>query len=1267
MDFRNPGLPIDYEGHIEMRNQGLMPGFLIERSTRSIATQTHDGLACKQFSTAAWCLALVMFGLFFSGCGNQNPSMYPGQQNPIITSVTLTCNPSSITTTQISACTSVVTGVGSYSSSVTWSVSPGSVGTVNSTGVFTPSAAGTAVITAKSTQDATKSGSASVIVTVPISITSVSANCASQSLLQNQTSTCTATVSGTGNFNNAVTWSASPASLGSISSSGVFTPAATGTATVTATSVQDATKSGTATIIVNPFPTPTMPVIVPSILLRGRQTQVTVTCFVRGAVSNTQVQLFSLASGAPILVGTMNDNGQNGVYTILTNLTPPTASSLPLEIVATTGTNSTETANLSVQLVEIPSYVTNSDVNQAESQLYSTAIETRTSFLSPVVSNPALLSGISTNLATMFEQFAGVVSQNTSLQAMVSPLMGSGSGARTARPRPQGIVQGILDFIFDGLLTPAQNAYSCNQLIQSLGGFRNSSTIPVLAPDDPGLQQFAQELASICNTSASCQGAFGVNDFLTGNVAAAEWAHEYVVSGGALTLPIDGCGGGVAQSLSNVAVTDGVTQFTDLGGDALNDLAGGGQISDQVVGYANDTLVGWVVDNSGNTKLAVGTVGGNQTFAAPAGTYNLAVSFGGSTANATITKTPVYPNSTTNISPTAGANITVTPPYVTGLTPTSAQPGAAATITGTGFAANISGDDVTFNGVAAQIVSSTATSIQAIVPLGASSGPISVATSAGSTISSASFTVTGSSGSPAPAITSLYPNSESAGSSSQLLIINGTGFVLSSTVTFNGTTHATNFVGADLLTISLDPVDLSKAGSYAVVVTNPSPGGGASAPAAFIVGSSSGTGSGDWTWMSGSDQQQQKGVYGTKGIAASINVPGARSSAVSWVDRSGNFWLFGGNGYDSTGSGGALNDLWEYAPIANMWTWITGSETVNATGVYGTPGSASSTNVPSAREDAISWTDAIGMLWLYGGFNFADLWKFSPADVTWTCVSGCGETFVAPVYGTKGNASSTNTPGTRSNAAGWTDADGNLWLLGGSGFLNGYPAFFGDLWEYTPRTGLWTWIGGSNTTDPASVYGTQGIPSPANTPGVRLGSVTWTGVDGSLWLFGGWNPLSNSAYGAWFNDLWTFNRVTGLWTWMSGSDTDGAPGVYGTQGVAAISNVPRARAEAVGWLGTDGSLWLFGGGTTSYMLNDLWKYNIQNGEWTWTAGSNLGDQTGSFGTKGVANLANSPSAKSGAVGFSDLSGHCWLFGGMTSVIQNSSAGAEFNDLWQFQP
>jgi hypothetical protein len=112
----------------------------------------------------------------------------------------------------------------------------------------------------------------------------------------------------------------------------------------------------------------------------------------------------------------------------------------------------------------------------------------------------------------------------------------------------------------------------------------------------------------------------------------------------------------------------------------------------------------------------------------------------------------------------------------------------------------------------------------------------------------------------------------------------------------------------------------------------------------------------------------QVGVYGTQGIPAAGNVPGGRFFAASWIDRNGNLWLFGGIGVDSTGStGGDLNDLWEFDPAAETWTWVSGADTVDAVGVYGTQGVASAANVPGARNSAVGWTDSSSNLWLWGG------------------------------------------------------------------------------------------------------------------------------------------------------------------------------------------------------------------------------------------------------------------------------------------------------------
>jgi uncharacterized repeat protein (TIGR01451 family) len=95
--------------------------------------------------------------------------------------------------------------------------------------------------------------------------------------------------------------------------------------------------------------------------------------------------------------------------------------------------------------------------------------------------------------------------------------------------------------------------------------------------------------------------------------------------------------------------------------------------------------------------------------------------------------------------------------------------------------------------------------------------------------------VTGGGGASIPAIANLSPPSAVAGAAAQTLTINGSGFLSTSTVTFNGVGHAATFVNSTQLTILLSAPDQATAGSYPVVVTDPGPSGGISSPVNFTV------------------------------------------------------------------------------------------------------------------------------------------------------------------------------------------------------------------------------------------------------------------------------------------------------------------------------------------------------------------------------------------------------------------------------------------------
>jgi N-acetylneuraminic acid mutarotase len=422
-----------------------------------------------------------------------------------------------------------------------------------------------------------------------------------------------------------------------------------------------------------------------------------------------------------------------------------------------------------------------------------------------------------------------------------------------------------------------------------------------------------------------------------------------------------------------------------------------------------------------------------------------------------------------------------------------------------------------------------------------------------------------------------------------------------------------------------------------------------------------------WTWVSGSSALNAQPVYGTRGVAAVGNVPGARSGSVSWSDHAGKMWLFGGFGYASAGSQGWLNDLWMYDPGTGLWTWMSGSNGVDASGVYGAQGAPAVGNVPGARDKSVSWTDSAGDMWLYGGYGYDaagnvnylnDLWRYSPSTGLWTWISGWNIGGTTGVYGTQGVAAAGNMPGARSGSVSWIDSGGNLWLFGGLGFDAVGPAnYLNDLWRYSPASDQWAWVSGSNSAGAKGAYGTQGVAAAGNVPSAREASVSWIDHSGNLWLFGG-GGIDSAGTNGFLNDLWNFSPATQTWIWVSGSNTVNAQGSYGTLGVAAAGNVPGARSASVSWTDSAGDLWLFG----DLDYDDLWRFSPSNSLWTWVGGSNTTAAPPVYGTQGVAAPDNVPGARDGSVVWVDGAGEVWLFGGYRG---GATVEGPLNDLWLY--
>lgn len=290
---------------------------------------------------------------------------------------------------------------------------------------------------------------------------------------------------------------------------------------------------------------------------------------------------------------------------------------------------------------------------------------------------------------------------------------------------------------------------------------------------------------------------------------------------------------------------------------------------------------------------------------------------------------------------------------------------------------------------------------------------------------------------------------------------------------------------------------------------------------------------------------------------------------------------------------------------------------------------------------------------------------FSVGSVTaqqgeWTWMNGQNFANAFGNLGTQGVPSPTNEPAALYEAATWTDLQGNFWMFGGNDNFGGYT---GNLWRFEPLTGNWTWMGGPlNGFSPT--YGVQGVPSPTNQPGARgFGIVTWTDLNGDLWMFGGSGCDVNNNLDR-LADLWRYNIATATWTWMAGPNTANFSGNFGTITVPSPTNAPPARDETrAGWVDTNGDLWLFGGFNLSQNnLNDVWRFSIATNTWTWMAGSNGISTPPSYGTLGVAAPNNTPGGRTAYAHWTDNTGKFWLMGGNDLLNGNSR-----NDIWRFDP
>ena len=216
-------------------------------------------------------------------------------------------------------------------------------------------------------------------------------------------------------------------------------------------------------------------------------------------------------------------------------------------------------------------------------------------------------------------------------------------------------------------------------------------------------------------------------------------------------------------------------------------------------------------------------------------TVNVEPSTSGTITNtAFVTSTAPYLGVDRVETPTPVENPVPTLTSISPYTATAGGPAFTLTVTGAGF---VPGSTVRWNGTGRTTAFVNSTRLTAMIPAAdiASAGTATVIVynpaPAGGVSAARTFTVEN----PAPTITAISPTTTTAGGPAFTLTVTGVDFVDGSIVRWDGANRATTFVDGTRLMATILASDIAAAGSIAVTVFNPTPGGGVSAGRTFTV------------------------------------------------------------------------------------------------------------------------------------------------------------------------------------------------------------------------------------------------------------------------------------------------------------------------------------------------------------------------------------------------------------------------------------------------
>ncbi|MBI1765701.1 MAG: hypothetical protein HYR56_30220, partial [Acidobacteria bacterium] len=383
------------------------------------------------------------------------------------------------------------------------------------------------------------------------------------------------------------------------------------------------------------------------------------------------------------------------------------------------------------------------------------------------------------------------------------------------------------------------------------GGTSTASTFNITVPPNPsptltslnpnsalaGSAAFTLTLTGtgfINGSVARWNGATRTTTFVSATQLTAQIPATDIASAGTAQVTVlnaasAGGGGGTSSAVNfTITQTNPSPTITTVSPNSVTANSGAFTLTVNGTNFINGSVVRW------NGADRTTTFVNNTQLTAQIAAADIAAA-----GTATITVFNPAPGGGTSNNATVGIVAPNPVPTLSSLNPTSASVGGAAfvlTVNGTNF---MPASVVQWNGQNRATAFVSNTQLTAQIPAAditnAGTAQITVFNPAPGGGASNALPFTIANGNPVPTLAALNPNVALAGGATFTITVSGTNFVNTSVVRWNGDTRQTTFVSATQLTVVIGAADIANAGTAAVLVQNPAPGGGNSNTLTFTI------------------------------------------------------------------------------------------------------------------------------------------------------------------------------------------------------------------------------------------------------------------------------------------------------------------------------------------------------------------------------------------------------------------------------------------------